>query len=115
MYVCVGAKGHHVNMKTEVRGQPYGSWFSLLPHRSGGLSSQHPHLLSQVQTSIIVYILLKDLLIFVYVGVLDKFLYIRNIKMPSDVGLNFLQPTFNKDSTPALAHHPAKVVENKLY
>lgn len=46
---------------------------------------------------------------------LHKFLYLRPTKMPSDVGLNFLQPTFNKGSTSALAHHPAKVVAKKRY
>ena len=31
------------------------------------------------------------------------------------VGINFLQPTFNKGSTSPLAHHPAEVVEEKSY
>ena len=31
------------------------------------------------------------------------------------VGINFLQPTFNKVSTSPLAHHPEEAVEEKSY
>jgi hypothetical protein len=35
--------------------------------------------------------------------------------MTFSVGINFLQPTYNKGLTSSLAHHQAEVVEEKSY
>ena len=41
--------------------------------------------------------------------------YVIHIQFPqNNVGIKFLQPTFNKGSTSPLACHPAEVVEEKL-
>jgi hypothetical protein len=37
------------------------------------------------------------------------------LRRDRDVGINFLQPTFNKGSTSPLAHNSAEVVEEKSY
>jgi hypothetical protein len=39
---------------------------------------------------------------------------IKTRPMHKNVGINFLQPTFNKGSTSSLAHHSAEVVGERL-
>ena len=44
-----------------------------------------------------------------------NFEFMENPLSISLVGIQFLQPSFNKGSTSPLAHHPAEVVEDKSY